>query len=59
LSAGTASVDRAQQGVDVDEAPIGDAVQDPGLLGEGDQVPAQHRRQLPGVAVGELAQEDP
>jgi hypothetical protein len=24
-----------------------------------DQVPAQHRRQLPGVAVGELAKQDP
>jgi hypothetical protein len=53
-----APVHRTQQGVDVDEDAVVDAVQHRGLVGERDQVPAQHRRQLPGVAVGELAQED-
>jgi len=31
----------------------------PGPLGQGDQVLTQHRAELPGVAVGELAQQDP
>jgi len=37
-------VHRPQQRVDVDEAAVVDTVQHRGLLGQGDQMPAQHRR---------------
>jgi hypothetical protein len=48
------AVHRAQQRIDVNERALVDAIEHRGPLCEGDQVPAQHRRQLPGMAVGEL-----
>jgi hypothetical protein len=54
-----AAVHRTQQRIDIDVRLLADTRKDRGLLGQGDQVPAQHRRQLPGMPVGELPQEDP
>jgi hypothetical protein len=50
-------VDRAQQGIDVDERPGLDAAQQPGPLDKVDQVRPRDRRQLQAVAVDELPQE--
>jgi hypothetical protein len=52
------AVHRPKQGVDVDETAFVDAGQQRSLLRQRDQVPAQYRRKLAGVAVGELAQQD-
>ena len=53
------AVDRAQQRVDVDKRPLLDPGQHRCPLSQRDQVPAQDRGQLPGVAEGELAQKNP
>jgi hypothetical protein len=49
-------IHRTQQRVDVDERPHVGACQQIDPLGQGGQVLAQHRLQLPGVAERELPQ---